>query len=145
MSGCGLMRRAELHCFVGRVGVTLHHFHRETKEKLNIWAGWMNLENLYGSEETLLKVFEAALRENEPIEVYKHLATIYAQSQKVELAGKLYQTMTRKFSGVQWVWSQYATFLMRHGKQTQARALLQRALKSLVSKQDRESRGKGRV
>lgn len=97
----------------------------------------MNLENLYGSEETLLRVFESALKENEPIEVYKRLATIYVQSDKLDLAGKLYLTMTRKFSAVQWVWSQYGTFLMKHGKQTQARALLQKALKALTSKQDR--------
>lgn len=98
----------------------------------------MNLENLYGSEESLIKVFESALKENEPIEVYKRLAAIYVQSKKNDLATKLYQTMIRKFSGVQWVWSQYATFLMKQGKLVQARALLQKALKSLVSKQDRE-------
>lgn len=108
-----------------------------------MWVGWMNLENLYGSQETLVKVFESALQQNEPIEVYKKLATIYVQSKKYDLAHKLYQTMTKKFSGVQWVWSQYATFLMRQGKQAQGRVLLQRALKALVSKQDRRLEGGG--
>lgn len=98
----------------------------------------MNLENLYGTEQTLAKVFESALQENEPIEVYKRLATVYMQSKKHELASKLYQTMTRKFSTVLWVWSQYATFLMKRGKVGPARALLQRALQSLTSKQDRK-------
>ena len=102
-----------------------------------MWVGWLNLENLYGSEDTLGKVFESALQQNEPIEVYRRLVTVYVQSSKHELATKLYQTMTKKFAGTQWVWSQYATFLMKQGRQTQARGLLQRALKALSSKQDR--------
>jgi rRNA biogenesis protein RRP5 len=97
----------------------------------------MNLENLYGTQEALIKVFESALQQNEPIDVYKRLVTIYIQSEKHDLATKLYQTMIRKFAGVHWVWSQYGTFLMKRGKQAQARVLLQKGLKALTSKQDR--------
>lgn len=104
----------------------------------------MNLENLYGTQETLVKVFESALQQNEPIDVYKRLATIYVQSKKHDLASKLYQTMTKKFAGVLWVWSQYATFLMKHGKQAQARVLLQKGLKALALKQDRTLGSVGR-
>ena len=102
-----------------------------------MWVGWMNLENLYGTQETLIKVFESALQKNEPLEVYKRLAAIYEQSKKHELSNQLYQTMTKKFSGSQWVWSEYMSYLMRQGKHGQARTLLQRALKSLPSKQQR--------
>ncbi len=98
----------------------------------------MNLENLYGSQDSLLKVFETSLQQNEPLEVYKRLVAIYEQSDKTDLAGQLYQTMTRKFGGIQWVWSQYATFLMKLGKQGQARSLLQKALRKIVSKQERQ-------
>ncbi len=99
-----------------------------------MWVGWMNLENLYGSQETLVKVFESALQQNEPIEIYKKLAAIYVQSKKQELAGKLYQTIVKKFSAVLSVWLQYTTFLMKQGKQAQARVLLQKAMKALPSK-----------
>ena len=46
----------------------------------------MNLENLYGSHEQLMKVFESALQENEPIEVFMRLLAIYEQSNKVEVS-----------------------------------------------------------
>ena len=114
----------------------LVHF-REQEEKLNVWVAWMNLENLYGSQELLLKVFDSALEQNEPAKVYKKLVTIYVQSEKHDLADKLYQTMTKKFAGDLWVWSEYGTFLMRQRRHGQARALLQRALKTLTLKQDR--------
>ncbi len=60
--------------------------YREEKEKLNVWVGWMNLENLYGSQESLIKVFESALRENEPLEVFTRLVAIYQQSQKFDVS-----------------------------------------------------------
>lgn len=44
----------------------------------------MNLENLYGSQDSLVKVFDSALQQNEPIEVFFRLAAIYEQSKKFE-------------------------------------------------------------
>ena len=58
----------------------------EEKEKLNIWTALMNLENLYGTEESLLKVFEAALQQNEPVVVFFKLVNIYIQSKKFEVS-----------------------------------------------------------
>jgi len=58
---------------------------REEKEKLNIWVALLNLENLYGSQEALLKVFDEALRQNEPIDVFFRLVTIYQKSEKFEV------------------------------------------------------------
>ena len=46
----------------------------------------MNLENLYGSQESLVKVFESALQENEPLEVFTRLVTIYQQSKKFDVS-----------------------------------------------------------
>lgn len=97
----------------------------------------MNLENLYGSQQLLLKVFDSALEQNEPIKVYRRLVTIYVQSEKHDLADSLYQTMAKKFGSSVWVWSDYGTFLMKQRRYVQARALLQRSLKALTLKQDR--------
>ena len=122
----------------------LHSVHcREIAEKLNVWVGWMNLENRFGSQETLAKVFESALQQNEPLDVYKKLASIYVQSEKYDFANKLYQTMTKKFANVLSVWSQYTTFLMKQGRQAQARVLLQKGLKGLASKRDRKGGREG--
>lgn len=118
----------------------------------------MNLENLYGSHKSLMKVFESALQQNEPIEVFMRLVAIYEQSNKMEasiiavilkvdisctsfmiqLADQLYQTMTKKFGNTLRVWTQYGTFLMTRRKVEAARNLLQRSLKILTSKQDRK-------
>ena len=60
-------------------------FRREEKEKLNIWVALLNLENLYGTQEALLKVFDEALRQNEPIDVFLKLVSIYQNSEKYEV------------------------------------------------------------
>ena len=59
---------------------------REEKEKLNIWVALLNLENLYGTQEDLLKVFDEALRQNKPIDVFFKLVTIYQNSEKYEVS-----------------------------------------------------------
>lgn len=55
---------------------------REEQEKLNVWGALLNLENMYGTEETLMKVFERAVQYNEPLKVFQHLADIYTNSEK---------------------------------------------------------------
>ena len=57
---------------------------REEQEKLNVWVALLNLENLYGSEESLKKAFERALQFCEPMPVYQQLADIYAKSGKTK-------------------------------------------------------------
>ena len=46
----------------------------------------MNLENLYGSHRQLMEVFESALQQNEPIEVFTRLVVIYEESNKMEVS-----------------------------------------------------------
>lgn len=48
----------------------------------------MNLENMSGSYETLMKVFGRAVKYNEEIKVYTQLAAIYASSEKYEASHK---------------------------------------------------------
>lgn len=67
----------------------MHTVGREEKEKLNVWVGWMNLENLYGSQESLVKVFESALQQNEPLEVFTRLVAIYESSSKWDVSRPL--------------------------------------------------------
>ena len=45
----------------------------------------MNLENLYGTQESLLKVFERALQQNEPKKMFFQLAGIYTRTSKTEV------------------------------------------------------------
>lgn len=59
---------------------------REEDEKLNVWVALLNLENLYGSQESLVKVFQTALRQNDPLEVFRRLAAIYQESSKMAVS-----------------------------------------------------------
>ncbi|KAJ8264298.1 hypothetical protein GJAV_G00147520 [Gymnothorax javanicus] len=108
---------------------------REEQEKLNVWVALLNLENLYGSEESLRAVFDRALQFCEPLRIYQQLADIYAKSDKLKEAENLYKTMVKRFRLERTVWIGYGSFLLRQGQSDAAHALLQRALKSLPVKE----------
>ncbi|CAM4595886.1 protein RRP5 homolog isoform X2 [Caretta caretta] len=108
---------------------------REEQEKLNVWVALLNLENMYGTEETLMKVFERAVQYNEPLKVFQHLADIYASSEKYQQADDLYNTILKRFRQEKSVWLKYATFLLKRGQVEATHRLLERALKGLPDKE----------
>ncbi|KAM6391097.1 protein RRP5 homolog isoform 3-T3 [Pluvialis apricaria] len=108
---------------------------REEQEKLNIWVALLNLENMYGTEESLMKVFERAVQYNEPLKVFQHLCDIYANSEKYKKAEELYHTMLKRFRQEKSVWLKYASFLLKQGQTEATHRLLERALKALPTKE----------
>ena len=61
------------------------HF-REEHELENVWKAYLNLENMYGSSDTLLDVVQRALaRAKDARNIYFHLLDIYRQSNKIEV------------------------------------------------------------
>ncbi|NXI67714.1 RRP5 protein, partial [Anseranas semipalmata] len=108
---------------------------REEQEKLNVWVALLNLENMYGTEDTLMKVFERAVQYNEPLKVFQHLCDIYANSEKYKQAEELYHTMLRRFRQEKSVWLKYASFLLKQGQTEATHRLLERALKALPTKE----------
>ena len=101
-------------------------------EKLKVWAAMLSLENAHGSEESLEETFRRACEYNDPQEIHNHLASIYIQSDKVDKAEELFQTMVKRFGQDQKVWSNYATFLFgKAASAEKARQLLPRALQTL--------------
>ncbi|KAM4704033.1 protein RRP5 homolog [Rhinophrynus dorsalis] len=108
---------------------------REEQEKLNVWVALLNLENMYGTEETLMKAFERAIQYNEPLKVYQQLADIYIKSEKIKQAEDLYNTMLKRFRQEKSVWLKFATFLLKQGQAEATQRLLQRALKCLPDKE----------
>ena len=71
--------------FLGLIYLCLWSILREEQEKLNVWVALMNLENLYGTQESLVKVFERALQQNEPKKVFFQLIGIYSRTDKLEV------------------------------------------------------------
>ena len=61
---------------------------REEKEKLNVWIALMNLENVYGNDESLESVFKDAARHCEPKTVHLKFASILEESSKNEVSKK---------------------------------------------------------
>ncbi|XP_041477321.1 protein RRP5 homolog [Lytechinus variegatus] len=108
---------------------------REEQEKLNVWVAYLNLENLYGTEEEVVAVFQRALQQCEPIKVFQQLVSIYVRTDKTGPAEQLYETMVKRFKFEPEVWTGFGTFLMKNGKHDQARRLMQRSFKSLVQKE----------
>ena len=64
---------------------------REEQERLNVWIALLNLENVYGTEESLENVFKDAARANDSKTVHLRLAAIFDQSGKPEVSQCLYQ------------------------------------------------------
>ena len=50
-----------------------------------MWYGLLNLENLYGTQESLMKTFQEALQSNEPLPLYHKLAGIYLLTEKKDV------------------------------------------------------------
>lgn len=72
-------------------GVLLEMFgfgFREEHEKLNVWVALMNLENIYGTPESLVQVFEEALKQNDTQTVFFKLASIYTRAKKFDVSYK---------------------------------------------------------
>ena len=59
---------------------------REEKERLNVWIALLNLENVYGTEDSLQTVFKEAARANDSKTVHLRLASIYDQAGKREVS-----------------------------------------------------------
>ncbi|KAH7419008.1 hypothetical protein BKA64DRAFT_587661 [Cadophora sp. MPI-SDFR-AT-0126] len=105
---------------------------REETEKMNVWIALLNLENAYGSDETVEEVFKRACQYNDAQEIHERLTSIYIQSGKHSKADDLFQILTKKFSQSPNVWTNYAHFLLNTlSAPDRARALLSRAKQSL--------------
>jgi len=55
---------------------------REETEKMNVWIALLNLENAYGTDETVEEVFKRACQYNDAQEIHERLTSIYIQSGK---------------------------------------------------------------
>ncbi|PKI86015.1 rRNA biogenesis protein rrp5 [Malassezia vespertilionis] len=105
--------------------------YREEQEKLNVWIALLNVENTYGSPETLDAVFREAIQLNDAQQVYLRLIAIFEASDKLEQAADLFRRATKRFSYDPSMWTQWYQFHLRHKDAEAARALVPRSLQSL--------------
>lgn len=58
---------------------------REEQEKMNVWVAMMNLENTFGTADSLDAIFKRAVQVCEPKKVHLQLVKIYERSKKNEV------------------------------------------------------------
>lgn len=105
---------------------------REEAEKLNIWIAMLNLENTFGSQETLDEVFRRASQYMDSFTIYSKLLSIYQMSQKLDAAADLFKTTAKKFGGEKVsIWVSWADFLLSNGKGDEVSQILNNALRAL--------------
>ncbi|SGZ52400.1 CIC11C00000000250 [Sungouiella intermedia] len=105
--------------------------YREEQEKMNIWIALLNLENSFGTDESLDETFKRSVQYMDSLTMHQKLIGIYQLSEKFDKADDLYKDMTKKFSREVSVWVQYGSSLMDRQLNDEAHALLARALQSL--------------
>ncbi|XP_022672273.1 uncharacterized protein LOC111254989 isoform X2 [Varroa destructor] len=113
----------------------LKTIHGSEQDKLNIWLALLNLENLYGSQESLDDAFREAVKHNEPLKVHLHLAKIYASSHKPNQAREAFEVLLKKFKPYKEVWIEFGMWLFETGQLQEARQLLKKSFSSLSDKE----------
>ncbi|CAL1695136.1 unnamed protein product [Somion occarium] len=104
---------------------------REELEKLNVWIALLNLENVYGTEESLEATFKDAARHNDSKTVHLRMAAIFSESEKFEKAEEQYKRTSKKFGFSSKVWTLFGEYYLKRGLMEEARKLLPRSLQSL--------------
>ena len=83
----------------------------KTKEKLNIWVAYLNLENIYGNKKTFEKIFERAKEVCDKKILYKHVIQIYFNSKKYNEIQELYKILIKDYFDDIEIWKNYLEFL----------------------------------
>lgn len=98
---------------------------RSTKELMNIWVAYLNLENAHGTAESLTAIFRRALRhtDNELI-VHEKLADIFKASKKNQQLLALCRVMTTKFRNEPRVWERLGITLIETDKREQLKRVI---------------------
>jgi len=108
---------------------------REENERFNVYLAWLNLENSFGTQESLEKVLQEAVQRNDDYKVYSQMADIYTKSNKIAEAEKIFRMLAKKFNKVKEVWVRYGLFHYTNGDPDQGRFMLTRALQNLEAKE----------
>ncbi|CEL57234.1 rRNA biogenesis protein RRP5 OS=Saccharomyces cerevisiae (strain ATCC 204508 / S288c) GN=RRP5 PE=1 SV=1 [Rhizoctonia solani AG-1 IB] len=105
--------------------------YREEQEKLNVWIALLNLENQFGTEESLETLFKDAARHNDSKTIHLRMAAIFDESEKTQKAEEQYARTAKKFSQSSKAWTLFGEHYLKAGKLEESRKLLARSLLSL--------------
>lgn len=98
---------------------------REEEEMLNVWVAYLNLENLYGTGESLSTLFKRALpRVPSELVLHERLADIFEASRKPHQLLSICQTMTTKWRDSTSTWERLGRVLIQQNKRDQLKRML---------------------
>ncbi|KAJ1027850.1 hypothetical protein NDA13_003303 [Ustilago tritici] len=109
--------------------------YREEQERMNVWIALLNLENTYGSEETLESTFKEAVQANGGFTMYLKMVNILEASNKISEAEEMFTKAKGKYSTSPEFWMEYARFYLRTSQPDLSRALLPRAMQALEKRE----------
>ncbi|KAL1237724.1 Protein RRP5 [Trichinella spiralis] len=105
--------------------------YNEEKERFNVWIALMNLENEYGTGETMDETVRNALLVNDQQQVYLQLLKIYDRSKKLDAADAVTEVLLKKYRSQFDVWITVGKHFMQTNRAEKAHAIMERAMKSL--------------
>ena len=117
----------------------------DVAEELGLWLACLNLENIYGTQDSLEATFKEALKHNDPIKVRIHFITEmregYTGSKAVERLGKSRRVLFAATAGESaielfQIYSHLAKIYALAGKTEQARDTYQIMLKKFKQNRD---------
>lgn len=80
-------------------------------DKLNLWIAYMNLENQFGTDDSLQAITKRALEVNDSKKVYLQLINMYRTSGKLDFVEPIYKKLCKKYFESLEIWSSYLEFL----------------------------------
>lgn len=108
--------------------------YREEQEKMNIWIALLNLENTFGTDDTLEDTFKRSCQYMDSLTMHQKLVSIYTMSEKFDKADELYKSMCKKFGKDVSIWVQYGSHMLDRELNDEAREILARSLQVLPKK-----------
>eukprot|EP01103_Thecamoeba_quadrilineata_P014424 TRINITY_DN4306_c0_g1_i1.p1 TRINITY_DN4306_c0_g1~~TRINITY_DN4306_c0_g1_i1.p1 ORF type:complete len:1230 (+),score=295.45 TRINITY_DN4306_c0_g1_i1:314-3691(+) len=108
--------------------------YREEREKMNVWVAYLNLENQFGSQESLMKVFQRALQANDPKQIHIHLFSIYQKSGNDQVVDDFFKTLLKKYRDSSKIYISYGLHKIQQKDEEGFRNLMQLSLKNLPKK-----------
>eukprot|EP01132_Coremiostelium_polycephalum_P003195 gene3195-4001_t len=106
----------------------------EVLELRNIWVALYNLENMYGTPESLLKLFQRSILYQDPKTMYLIIIPILETSNKFNLVEDYFKMAFKKYKHSSKIWCKYGEFLLKAGKHEMFTQIISKSLDFLAKK-----------
>lgn len=111
------------------------------KEKMNIWKSWLLLEEEYGTDESMEKVYQEALKNNDPKPIYKQMIYIYKRRKELEKLYSIHKKLVKEDKNDLNNWLNYYEFclttsLLENKRQSTLKEVLHQIKGHLTRKQN---------